>query len=50
MIESVLHFFKIHGEIILGNPSIGVQDVFGKTPKSFNSVDMIFGAFIDHVF
>ena len=48
MIKSVLHLFKIHRKVILGNTSIIVQDMFGKTPKSFDAVDMILGSFVDH--
>ena len=42
MIKPVLDLFKIHRKMIFGNPSVIVQDVFGKTPKSFNAVDVIF--------
>ena len=44
MIEPVLDLFKIHREMILGNPSVVVQDMFCKTPKSLNAVDMILAA------
>src|SRR3989338_4184268 len=41
MIETIFHFFKIHRKMILGNPSVIVQDMFRKTPKSFNTVNVI---------
>jgi len=41
MVESILHLFKIHREMIFGNPSVIVQNMFSKTPKTFNTVDMI---------
>src|SRR3989338_7798671 len=36
--------------MILGNPSIIVQNMLGKTPESFNAVDMVFRFLVDHVF
>ena len=42
MVETVLHFFKIHREVIFGNSAIIVQNMFRITPKSFNAVNMIF--------
>ena len=50
MIKAVLHFFKIHREMILGNPTIIIQNMFSKTPKPFNAVDMIFCFLIHHIF
>jgi len=50
MIESILHLFKIHGKMILGNPPIIVQDMFGKRPESFNAIDVVFSFLVDHVF
>jgi len=50
MIKSILHLFKIHRKMIFGNPSIIVEDVFGKTPKAFNAVNMVFGLLVYHVF
>ena len=41
MIKTILHLFKIHREVIFRNPSVVVQDMLGKTPKSFNAVDVI---------
>lgn len=41
MVEPVLHFFKIHRKVIFGNASVVVQDMLRKTPKSFNTVDVI---------
>lgn len=41
MIESVLHLFKIHREMILGNPAVIVEHVFGIAPESLNAVDVI---------
>ena len=49
MVESVLHLLKIHRKMIFGNSSVIVQDMFGKTPKSFDTVNMIFGSFVDHI-
>ena len=50
MIESVLHFFKIHRKVVLGNPAVIIQNMFGKTPKSFDAVNVIFCSFIDQCF
>src|SRR3989338_4604421 len=50
MIKSALHFFKIHREMIFGNTSIVVQNMFRKTPKSLNTVNVIFRSFIDQCF
>ena len=50
MIKSVFHLFKIHGEMIFGNPSIIVKNMLSKRPKALNAVNMVFGSFIDHVF
>ena len=47
MIKPVLHFFKIHGKVVFGNPSVVVQDMLGKTPESLNAVDVILGTPID---
>ncbi len=41
MIKTILHFFKIHRKVILGNPAIVVEDMLGVAPKSLNPVDMI---------
>ena len=41
MIVPILHLFKIHREMILGNPAVVVQNMLGVAPKSFNPVDMI---------
>ena len=48
MVESVLHFFKIHREMILGNPAVVVEDMLGVAPESLNAVDMVFGLSVDH--
>ena len=50
MVESVLHLLKVHRKMILGNTTIIVQDMFGKTPKTLNAVDMILGLLADHRF
>ena len=50
MIKTILHFLKIHRKVIFGNPSVIVQDVFGKTPESLNAVDVVFGLLVHHVF
>ena len=50
MIESVFHLLKIHRKMILGNPSVVIQDMLRKTPKSLNAVNVIFGSLVDHVF
>ena len=34
MIESVLHFFKIHGKIIFGNITVTVQNML--RPRDFS--------------
>lgn len=44
VVKSVFHFFKIHGKVILGNPSIIVQDMFSKRPESFNAIDVVLGS------
>jgi len=44
MIESVLHFLKIHRKMIFGNPPVVVQNMLRKTPKSFNAIDVILAA------
>src|SRR3989344_4204196 len=41
MIKTILHFFKVHRKVIFGNTSIVVEDMFGVTPKSLNTVDMV---------
>src|SRR3989338_12518 len=41
MIKTILHLFKIHWKMILGNPSVIVQNMLRKTPKSLNAVDVI---------
>jgi len=41
VIESVVHFFKVHREMIFGNTAIIVQNMLRKTPKTFNAVDVI---------
>ena len=41
MIKTILHLFKIHRKMILGNPSVVVQNMLRKTPKSFYAVDMV---------
>jgi len=50
MIESVLHFLKIHRKVIFGNSSVIVQDMLRKTPKTFNAVDVIPGILADQGF
>ena len=50
MVESVLHFFKIHGKMIFGNTPIIVQDMLCKTPESLNTVNVVLGLFVDHPF
>ena len=41
MVEPVLDLFKIHRKMILGNPSIVVQNMLRIAPKPLNAVDMI---------
>ena len=41
MIVPVFHLLKIHREMILGNPSVVIQDMLRKTPKSLYAVDVI---------
>jgi hypothetical protein len=50
MIKSILHLSKIHRKVVLGNAPIIVQNMFRKTPKTFDAVDVIFGTFVDEVF
>ena len=50
MIKSVLHLFKIHRKVIFGNPAVVVQNMFCKTPKSLNAVDVISRLSIDEHF
>lgn len=50
MIKTKLHLFKIHRKVIFGNPSIIVQHMFRITPKPFNTVNVIFGSWVDHIF
>ena len=49
MVKPVLHFFKIHGKVVFGNPPVIVQDMLGKTPKALNAVDVVLGFFVHHV-
>ena len=44
MVESVLDLFQIHGEMVLGNATVIVQDMLGKTPEPLNPVDMVLAA------
>ena len=44
VVESVLHFFKIHRKMIFGNPPVVVQDMLGKTPETLNAGEFCFGA------
>jgi hypothetical protein len=39
MIKPILHFFKIHWEMIFGNLMIVVQNMFGITPKPSSLTD-----------
>ena len=48
--KAILHLLKIHRKMIFGNTSIIVEYMLGKTPKTFNSVNVILSAFVDHVF
>ena len=50
MVETILHFLKIHRKMIFGNTAIVVQDMLGKTPKTLNAVDMIPGLFVHQCF
>src|SRR3989338_8747628 len=50
MIEPVFHLFKIHRKMIFGNSPVIVQNMFGKTPKPLDAVNVILGAFVDHTF
>ena len=50
MIKAILHFLKIHRKMILGNTAVVVQDMLGKTPKSFDAVNVIFRSFVDQCF
>ena len=50
MVEAVFHLFKIHRKMIFGNPPIIVKNMFSKTPKTFNAINVISGAFVHQVF
>ena len=50
MVESVFHFLKIHRKMIFGNSPVIVQNVFSKTPKTLNAVNMILRLLIDQRF
>ena len=50
MVKPVFHFFKIHRKMIFGNPPIIVKNMFSKTPKTFDAVNVILGTFIDQLF
>ncbi len=41
MIESVLHLFRIHREMIFGNSAVVVKHVFGVTPEPFDAVNVV---------
>ena len=41
MIKTILHLFKVHRKVIFGNTSVVIEDMFGVTPKSLNTVDMV---------
>lgn len=43
MVEAVLHFLKIHRKMILGNPTVIVQNMLCKAPKPLNAINMILG-------
>ena len=43
VIKTILDLFKIHGKVVFGNPSVIIQDMFSKTPESFNAVNVVFG-------
>ena len=42
--EALLDFFQIHGEMILRDAAILLQDRFGITPKAFNAIDVVLRA------
>ena len=44
MVESILHFFKIHRKVIFGNPAVIVQHMLRIAPKTLNAVDMVLAA------
>lgn len=48
VVESILHFFKVHRKVILGNPSVVVKNVLGKTPEPLNAVNVVFGLTVNH--
>jgi len=50
MIKPIFHFFKIHRKMILGNPAVVVQNMLGKTPESFNAVNVVFSLLVHHMF
>ena len=49
VIKPILHFLKIHRKVIFGNPPVVVQDMFSKTPKSLNAVDVVSGPAINQL-
>jgi hypothetical protein len=50
MVKSILHFFKIHRKVIFGNPPVVVEDVLGKRPEALDTVDMVLGFLVYHLF
>lgn len=40
MVEAVFHFLEIRREVVLGDSTIIIQEMLGKRPKSFDSVDL----------
>ncbi len=41
MVKPILDFFQVHREMILRDSPIVIKNMFGKTPKAFNAVDVI---------
>ena len=50
LLPLVLDFFEIHGKVILRNASIVIQNMLSITPESFNTINMVFGAFVHQGF
>lgn len=44
VVESILHFLKIHRKVIFGNSPVVVEDMLGKAPESLDAVDVVLGS------
>lgn len=48
MVKAIFDFFQIHREMVVRDPSILIQNMFGVTPTSFSFIDMILGLSATH--